>query len=68
MNIDVNNSSSVAYQKFLDGQILGLIPISGKSYNLIWSIDDKKTDDLLKKTKKEIICKTVPQHQVTKYA
>ena len=55
MNIDVDNSSSVAYQKFLDGQILGLIPISGKSYNLIWSIDDKKTDHFLKKTKKEII-------------
>ena len=55
MNIDVDNSSSIAYQKFLDGQILGLIPISGKSYNLIWSIDDKKTDHFLKKTKKEII-------------
>ena len=55
MNIDVDNSSNVAYQKFLDGQILGLIPISNKSYNLIWSVDDKKTDNILKKTKNEMI-------------
>ena len=55
MNIDVDNPSYVAYQKFLDGQILGLIPISSKSFNLIWSIDDNKADNLLSKTKIEII-------------
>jgi len=55
MNIDVDNSSNVAYQKFLKGQILGLIPISCKSYNLIWSIDNKKIDDFLDKPKREII-------------
>ncbi len=55
MNIDVDNSSNVAYQKFLKGQILGLIPISCKSYNLIWSIDNKKIDNFLDKPKREIV-------------
>lgn len=55
MNIDIDNSGKIAYQKFLDGQILGLIPISTKTYNLIWSIDERKIDDLLSGTKKEML-------------
>ena len=48
-------SGKIAYQKFLDGQILGLIPISTKTYNLIWSIDERKIDDLISGTKKEML-------------
>lgn len=32
--------NNIAYQKFSQGQIMGLLPISDNQYNLIWSVDN----------------------------
>jgi 2-octaprenylphenol hydroxylase len=38
--LDKNSIQNIAYQKFMEGQIMGLLPISNNQYNLIWSVDN----------------------------
>ena len=44
--LDKNSIQNIAYQKFLEGQIMGLLPISNNQYNLIWSVNNNILDDL----------------------
>ena len=38
--LDKNSIQNIAYQKFMEGQIMGLLPISNNQYNLIWSVNN----------------------------
>ena len=44
--LDKNSIQNIAYQKFLEGQIMGLLPISDNQYNLIWSVNNDILDNL----------------------
>ena len=44
--LDKNSIQNIAYQKFLEGQIMGLLPISNNQYNLIWSVNNNILDNL----------------------
>ena len=44
--LDKNSIQNIAYQKFLEGQIMGLLPISKNQYNLIWSVNNNILDNL----------------------
>ena len=44
--LDKNSIQNIAYQKFTEGQIMGLLPISNNQYNLIWSVNNNILDDL----------------------
>ena len=44
--LDKDSIQNVAYQKFIEGQIMGLLPISNNQYNLIWSVDNNILDSL----------------------
>ena len=44
--LDKNSTQNIAYQKFIEGQIMGLLPISNNQYNLIWSVNNDILDDL----------------------
>jgi len=55
LNIKVTQkTSNVAYQKFLPGQILGLLPIDNMTYNLIWSMDTDKIEKIKTYSMKKI--------------
>ena len=55
LHLEGNTVSNIAYQKFLDGQILGLLPITQNKYNLIWSVNNDILDDLKNQDDKNII-------------
>ena len=38
--LDKISMQNIAYQKFIEGQIMGLLPISNNQYNLIWSVNN----------------------------
>ena len=44
--LDKNSIQNIAYQKFMEGQIMGLLPISNNQYNLIWSVNNNILDNL----------------------
>ena len=44
--LDKNSIQNIAYQKFIEGQIMGLLPISNNQYNLIWSVNNNILDNL----------------------
>ena len=53
INLKLENSISekIAFQRFADNQIQGLLPISSNEFNLIWSINSSEVDNLLNKDK-----------------
>jgi len=44
--LDKISMQNIAYQKFIEGQIMGLLPISNNQYNLIWSVNNDFLDNL----------------------
>jgi len=50
-----NSTQNIAYQKFIEGQILGLLPISKNQYNLIWSVNNNILDDIKNYTDVKIL-------------
>ena len=50
-----NSTQTIAYQKFSQGQIMGLLPISKNQYNLIWSVNDDILDDIKNHTDIKIL-------------
>tara|TARA_B100001250_G_scaffold234158_1_gene201030 strand:- start:7517 stop:8713 length:1197 start_codon:yes stop_codon:yes gene_type:complete len=57
INLKLENSISekVAFQRFADSQIQGLLPISSNEFNLIWSINSSEVDNLFNKDKTSLI-------------
>ena len=57
INLKLENSISekVAFQRFADRQIQGLLPISSNEFNLIWSINSSEVDNLFNKDKTSLI-------------
>ena len=53
INLKLENSISnkIAFQRFADNQIQGLLPISSNEFNLIWSINSSEVDNLFNKDK-----------------
>ena len=53
INLKLENaiSGKIAFQRFADNQIQGLLPISSNGFNLIWSINSSEVDDLFDKDK-----------------
>ena len=48
INLKLDNpvSEKIAFQRFADNQIQGLLPISSNEFNLIWSINSSEVDNL----------------------
>ena len=57
INLKLENpiSEKVAFQRFADSQIQGLLPISSNEFNLIWSINSSEVDNLFNKDKTSLI-------------
>ncbi len=57
MNLSMINKTidSTAFQKFSNGQIQGLLPISNNMYNLIWSAENTFIDALKVRQPKDIL-------------
>jgi len=57
INLKLENSISekVAFQRFADSQIQGLLPISSNEFNLIWSINSSEVGNLFNKDKTLLI-------------
>jgi len=53
INLKLENSISekIAFQRFADNQIQGLLPISSNEFNLIWSVNSSEVDNLFNKDK-----------------
>jgi ubiquinone biosynthesis UbiH/UbiF/VisC/COQ6 family hydroxylase len=53
INLKLENSISkkIAFQRFADNQIQGLLPISSNEFNLIWSVNSSEVDNLFNKNK-----------------
>lgn len=53
INLKLENpiSEKIAFQRFADNQIQGLLPISSSEFNLIWSINSSEVDNLFNKDK-----------------
>ena len=53
INLKLDNpvSEKIAFQRFADNQIQGLLPISSNEFNLIWSINSSEVDNLFNKDK-----------------
>ena len=53
INLKLENSISekIAFQRFSDNQIQGLLPISSNEFNLIWSVNSSEVDNLFNKNK-----------------
>jgi len=53
INLKLENpiSEKIAFQRFADNQIQGLLPISSSEFNLIWSINSSEVDNLFDKDK-----------------
>ena len=53
INLKLENSISekIAFQRFADNQIQGLLPISSNEFNLIWSVNSSEVDNLCNKDK-----------------
>ena len=53
MNVQIkdNITRNTSYQRFNRGDVQGLLPINGNTYNLIWSTDKENSEKLIKSKK-----------------
>ena len=57
MNVQIkdNITRNTSYQRFNRGDVQGLLPINGNTYNLIWSTDKENSEKLIKSKKSNLI-------------
>ena len=57
MNVQIkdNITRNTSYQRFNRGDVQGLLPINGNTYNLIWSTDKENSEKLIKSKKSNLL-------------